>query len=459
MALRRKREESTNDKIVRLYQEGKSVSDICAEVGIRNDIVTGVIQRKLGPDAVPDAVIPHEKNPAAEVIAAASAAPASEVPAAPAADTPSSEDLDGMSKLERYMFEKKRKMEAEAEAYENTPVPEAVPETTPSNDEPLFGTKSPVFERPAITEPEIPAPSLSFTAPEPKEEVHKVSLVEEYTRTHSSNGDNMSSSSSSMEGISLVSDAIAETASKVPSYTIPSAGESYAEMDALVPPDLESADVIADAPILSYDRFADHSDEDASAETAAEAPAVETSAASDPGADVAGKAANKMKAFALSQIEANNAKIAELESRSASIKNEYSAKIEAANTALTLSQSSFDTIETQLNDAYKASEQARDEHSVAIAAIDDDYRRKLAALDEEYRTATFEANNKYQELDDKNRETIERLDGEKTAAQADLVAKRKAVADIHAVIDTESEKLGEQIKALKEENAGYQAFL
>ena len=57
------------------------------------------------------------------------------------------------------------------------------------------------------------------------------------------------------------------------------------------------------------------------------------------------------------------------------------------------------------------------------------------------------------------KKVIERLDGEKTAAQADLIAKRKAVAEIHTLIDTEGAKIAEQIKALKEENAGYEQFL
>ena len=69
MALgRKKKEESTNDKIIRLFQEGKSVEDIVGEVALRADIVTGVIQRKLGPDAVPDAAVPHERSQAAAIV-------------------------------------------------------------------------------------------------------------------------------------------------------------------------------------------------------------------------------------------------------------------------------------------------------------------------------------------------------------------------------------------------------
>ncbi|SDB49155.1 hypothetical protein SAMN02910317_02487 [Ruminococcaceae bacterium FB2012] len=447
MALgRKKKEESTNDKIIRLFQEGKSVEDIVGEVALRADIVTGVIQRKLGPDAVPDAAVPHERSQAAAVINSASNA--SETPAAPAVPEP--EEVEGMSKLERYMFEKKKKMESE-------PAPAPAP-SAPSVGE-MEGIS--LADLPA-SEPE-PEPVPLVNEP-PKEQVHRVSLVDDYKRQVAERDSNIPKSVSNMDGISLESPAV-PPAPSVPSYTVPSPGEEYAEMEALVPPDVESTE-ISDAPILAYSGEPEPAVEETveeitepAAEFAAESEEAPAAPASSADGDVAGRAANKMKAFAMSQIEANNARIAELENQSALVKNEYSSRIEEANTALTLSQSNFDTVESELSEAYKAGEKAREEHAIAIAAIDDDYRRKLAALDEEYKTATFEANNKYQEFDDKNRQDIERLDGEKIAAQADLVAKRKAVAEIHSVIDTEGAKIAEQIKALKEENAGYQQFL
>ena len=437
MALgRKKKEESTNDKIIRLFQEGKSVEDIVGEVALRADIVTGVIQRKLGADAVPDAAVPHEKSQAASVINSAAGAPA-------AADA-GSDDVEGMSKLERYMFEKKKKMESEA-----APAAPAAPEVGEMQG--ISASEIPVSEPAAPAEE--PVPLVSETPKEP--EVHRVSLVDDYKKQVAEREQSVPRSTSEMDGISLESPTV-PPAPSVPSYTVPSPGEEYAEMEALVPPDVETAE-ISDAPILSYSSEPEAEPEEPV--VPAESVSDTDDAAAAAAGDVAGRAANKMKAFAMSQIEANNAKIAELEKQSSLIKNEYSSKIEEANTALTLSQSSFDTVDSQLNEAYKAGERAREEHTLAIAAIDDDYRRKLAALDEEYKSATFEANNKYQEFDDKNRLDIERLDSEKTAAQADLIAKRKAVAEIHSVIDTEGAKLTEQIKALKEENAGYQQFL
>ncbi|MBR6873000.1 MAG: hypothetical protein IKN17_05795 [Ruminococcus sp.] len=437
MALgRKKKEESTNDKIIRLFQEGKSVEDIVGEVALRADIVTGVIQRKLGADAVPDAAVQHERSQAASIIGAATGAP--EPAPAPAEPEPE-ETVDGMSKLERYMFEKKKKMES-------APAEPAAP-AAPGLGE-MEGISLTSEPEPA-PEPEPEPASTSLFSEEPKEpEVHRVSLVDDYKKQMQAK-DNIPSSRSEMDGISLTEPNV-PPAPSVPSYTVPSPGEEYAEMDALVPPDVESTD-ISDAPILSYSGEPEASAEDETSSAA--------SAESESPSDKASKAADKMKAFALSQIEANNQKIAELENRASYIRNEFTAKIDDANMALTVSQSNYDTVESRLADAYAESERAREEHNIAIAQADDDYRRKLAVLDEEYKAATFEANKRFQELDDKNRETISQLDDEKAAAQADLVAKRKAVADIQSEIDGEGEKLKAQISALKEENEGYQAFL
>lgn len=454
--MKKKKEESTNDKIVRLFQEGKSVEDIIGEVALPNTTIVGVIQRRLGPDAVADAVVQHEKNPAAEVIAAANVT--AEAPAAAA--EPSSEELEGMSKLERYMFEKKRKLEnasaeqAAAAHIDEKPEPVFKPEPAPAIPEPEIPAP-PVTEPEPVPQPEPepapePEPVASLTEPEPKEEVHKVSLLDDYLKA--AENKSVPSSTSEMEGISLTGEPVAPAAT-VPSYTIPSPGEEYAEMDALVPPDVESAE-ISDAPILVYDPSA----EPAAVEE--EAPAVEAAAETvETESDKASRAADKMKAFAMSQIEANNSKIAELESKTSAIAGDFQAKIDDANNALTLSQCNFDMIESKLTDAYNATEQAREEHRIAIAAADDEYRRKLEAIEEEYRAATFEANNKFQEFDDNNRQVLEQLENDKQTALNDLSAKRTAVAELHSGIESEKEKLEAQIRSLKEENEGYKAFL
>ncbi|MBR4555162.1 MAG: hypothetical protein IKO27_06155 [Ruminococcus sp.] len=443
MAFRKKKEESTNDKIIRLYQEGKSVDDIVGEVAMRADVVTGVIQRKLGPNAVPDAVVPHEKNQAAEIINAANnTEPA---PEAPAPVSQPDAGLEGMSKLERYMFEKKKKMESTQE----TPAP------APANamDGISLTDPAPAPEPAPVPDP-VPEPaaepiSLADIPADPEPAVHRVSLVDDYKMRTSK--ENVPASKSEMEGISLVPADVPE-APHIPSYTIPSPGEEYAEMDALVPPDVEAAD-ISDAPILSYSG-------EKKTEEEADAPAEDaTAAAAAAEADKTSKAADKMKAFAMSQIEANNAKIAELETQKDSLTLDFTSKVDEAANALNLSQANYEMVEQKLTEAYAATEQAREEHRTSISQIEDEYRRKLEEVDEWYRSATFEANNKFDEFDERNRKVIEELDAEKNAAHADLSAKKSAAADVKIQLDAESDKITAQIKALQDENAGYQAFL
>lgn len=460
LPFKKKKEESTNDKIIRLYQEGKTVDEICAEVQSRNDIVTGVIQRKLGADAVPDAVIPHEKPAAAEVVEAAA-----EVAAESEAVPPHVDEMEGLSKLERYMREKKKKLESAANEPEHTEPAAAdnsmeelsAPASEDNNKEEL---SAPAAEEKPVVEPMNVEPMkvepVSISEPDNSEELktalsdildstpeeHSVSLVDDYM----SKG---SAESASDKSISLLADE-PESASEIPSYTIPSSNEEFAEMDAVIPPDIDTAD-LSDKPIDSYGA--------APEETVDSEPSAASAVVAEDPANMVSKAADKMKAFAMSQIEANNAKIAELENESSTLSTGYAARIDEANTALTISQSALDVLEAKINEAYAAAEQAREEHRTAIAKADDEYRAKLEAIEEEYRNATSEANLKFQEVDDKNRLEMADLDNRKAAAQSDLVAKRAVVAELHTKLDSESNKLTAQIKALKDENAGYEGFL
>lgn len=440
LPFKKKKEESTNDKIIRLFQEGKTVDQICAEVQLRSEVVTGVIQKKLGSDVVPDAVVAHEKPTVPEPV---------EVPAEETVEEeiapPEVDELEGLSKLERYMREKKKKLEnAASDSSSDEKTEETETDSDFEEDKPLV---EPMNVEPLNVEP------VSFSKPEDTDtfktalsdildnepEEHTISLVDDYINKDSADP-------SVDKSISLLADE-PESAAEIPSYTIPSSREEFAEMDAVIPPDIETAD-LADKPI--YEFGVEENKEE-------ETPAVEASAV-DAG-DKISKAADKMKAFAMSQIEANNAKIAELENESSALSTGYAAKIEEANTALTISQSALDVLEAKINEAYAAAEQAREEHRTAIARADDEYRAKLEAIEEEYRNATSEANLKFQEIDDKNRLEMADLDNEKAAAQSDLVAKRAVVAELHTKLDSESSNLTAQIKALKEENAGYEDFL
>lgn len=107
--------------------------------------------------------------------------------------------------------------------------------------------------------------------------------------------------------------------------------------------------------------------------------------AEETAAEKASKALSKMKAFAMSQIEANNARIAELEEKAAKLDSEYAPQLEAADGALTVCQENFENAEAKADEAYADMEKAREEHREAIARADEEYRRKLEEIDAEYK--------------------------------------------------------------------------
>lgn len=357
LALKKKKEESTNEKIVRLFQEGKTVEEICTETELRNDIVVGVIRRRLGEESIPETVItakPKEAQPEEEN-----------------AENVGEEDYDGLSKLERYMLEKKKKQE----------------------------------EAPAA------------------EDGHMVSLVEDYKKqTNAAEEAVQMSSSSEMEEISI------ESIKAEPLMPEESKAEEPVKMDSV-------------------------------SEEAYDAPAEDISANDENSGDKTGKAFSKMKAFALSQIEANNVKIAGLEQKSAQLETDYAPKLDEANAALTASQANFEAADAKYSETCAETEKAREEHRAALAKADEEYRRKLEEIDAEYKKATSDANEKLQASEDAAREVLDKLDSEKNAAQEDLFAKQEAVNELRAKIDSDSEELAKQIKALKDENNGYQDFL
>ena len=393
MALpKRKKEESTNEKIVRLFQEGKSVEDICAEIELRNDIVVGVIRRKLGDDAIPETVV--------------TAKPRDPENADAQNDEPA--DPEGLSKLERYMLEKKKKQQDEAAA---EPAPEPAANT-------------------------------------------RVSLVDDYKMQQNAAqnvNNNIPSAPGgsemdeiSMEGISIDDLGTADTAA--PSQQQSAPAEELVEMDAISLVEMEQADSAVD------NNFTEPAPTPA---PAAEEPAVNVSAEKS----APGSAASKMKAFAMSQIEANNAKIAELTKQSDQLENQFAPMLNNAVADLTASQNEFADIEAQCSKAYSDRENAREAHRTEIAKADDDYRRKLEQIDKEYKQATAEANERLQAYEDSAKSNIESLENRKTAAQADLLTKQNAVTELRAKIRTEGDEIQAKIQSLKEENEGYNNFL
>lgn len=375
MALKKKKDESTNDKIVRLFQEGKTVDEICAEIELRNDIVVGVIRRKLGPDSIPETVITAKPK---NIQSAENESPAADEEV----------DTEGMTKLERYMLEKKKKQEEE--------------ESAPSEG--------------------------------------RVSLVEDYMRQNNIKNEPVSApNTAEMESISL--DSISAEP-LMPEEPVPAAVE-ISEMDSVSTTELNAADSVVENNFEAADVSAapaENSDASASAENSS-------------------KAVNKMKAFAMSQIEANNAKISGLEEKAVKLEAEYAPQIEAANNALTESQNNYEAVEAKFSEAYANNEKAREEHRAALAKAEDDYRRKLEEIDAEYKQATSAANEKLQAYEETSKAVLDNLDSEKSAAQADLLAKQNTVNDLRAKMTSESEAIAVQIKGLKDENDGYQDFL
>lgn len=370
LALKKKKEESTNEKIVRMFQEGKSVEDICTETELRNDIVVGVIRRKLGEDSIPETVITAKPKPAEPENESEESVESSN----------EEENIENLSKLERYMLEKKKKQQEE----------------------------------------------LAAAAAEPAERT--VSLVDDYVNQ---TGGDVAGHSSDMESIPAAENMMDE-------IQPPHIGEEAesAEIDSVTAEEIDMPEAV-------------------SAEDTDAAEAETTEAASDK----ASKALSKMKAFAMSQIEANNAKIAELEDKAAMLESEYAPQLESAGAELTVCQENFEKAQDKLDEACADLEKAREAHREAIAKADEEYRRKLEEIDAEYKNATADANRKFQDYEEENKNILDGLDSEKSAAQAELLEKQNAVTELRSKMDAENEAIVSQINSLKEENDGYQDFL
>lgn len=375
LALKKKKEESTNEKIVRLFQEGRSVEEICAETELRNDIVVGVIRRKLGEDSIPETVVTARPKPAEP-----------EEVQEDIQESAEDENYENLSKLERYMLEKKKKQQEE------------------------------------------------FAAASGDSQERTVSLVDDYVNH---NG-----------GSSVIPAAVNEN--------IPAAENM---MDEIAPPDVneevKAAESVSAAE--SIESVADNKSEEISEKS--EDADDSADSAEETAAEKASKALSKMKAFAMSQIEANNARIAELEEKAAKLDSEYAPQLEEAGVALTLCQENFEKAEAKSDEAYADMEKAREEHREAIARADEEYRRKLEEIDAEYKNATAAANQKLKEYEENSKNLLDALDNEKSAAQAELAEKQNVVNDIKAKIEADSEEIAVQIKSLREENDGYQDFL
>jgi hypothetical protein len=172
-----------------------------------------------------------------------------------------------------------------------------------------------------------------------------------------------------------------------------------------------------------------------------------------------GSAFDKMKAFAKSQVEANNAKIAELEAKLLTVEDDYNAQLAEAEKAVEESKVTYEDV---LERGDKISEQrieAQTEHRAALARADEEYRKKLAALDDEYNNATAHANKVLSEKEVEINAASDAIEVEKETAKNNFLSSQSAVNDIKNKISEEVDAVKAQINGIKEENAGYEQFI
>ncbi len=408
---KRQKEESINDKMVRLFKEGKSVKEISDELDVKPDVITNVIRRRCGEDSIPETVIrsknamPHETEQAP--LKAEAAAPAEQP--APAEET----STEGMSKLEKLMLEKEKKRQETAEA-------EAAAETAEEPSEPEEPTMEEVsmegisLDSLGTADPSIPEPVYNEEVeipPEPE-----------------------------MDGISA--EDIPEISADTPIEEHPinefESGEAVEEEVSFE----DQEGIYADEPVLDAEPAAPAYEETHSVEVS-----------------VGGSAFDKMKAFALAQVEANNAKIAELESKLGLVEGDYTAQLEAAEKAVEEAKVKYEEVISRSEKLDEERSEAQSEHRTAIARAEEEYRRKLAEVDDEYNNATAHANKVLAEKEAEINRQADTVDAEKETAKNDFLDNQSKVNEIKDKIAGEVDVVKEQIASLKEENKGFESYM
>jgi hypothetical protein len=387
---KKQKEESINDKMVRLFNEGKSVDEISKELAIKPDVITNVIRRRCGEDSIPETVIRSKnsmpQHTEEQTLKADMAVPETDN-ATEETEEAVPEQTEGMTKLERYLLEKE-KQKVEALSAANT-----------------------VEER---SEPILEVPEVS------------------------------------MEGISTEN---LEPAFEEPAPA-PTEPEESAEMDGI---SAEEIPVIAeDEPIEEHPATEYSAPEVAEEPTPAPTPAPAAFTVPD---GVGGSAFDKMKAFAQSQIEANNAKIAELESKLSTVEDDYTAQLADIEKSVEDSKVTYEEVLTRGDKIAEQRDEIKSEHRAALARADEDYRKKLAELDEEYNNATAHANKVLAEKEEEINKVSDALEIEKENAKNSFLDNQSALTDIKKKIADEVDAVKAQINGIKEENAGYEKFM
>jgi hypothetical protein len=391
---KKQKEESINDKMVRLFKEGKSVADISKELDVKADVITNVIRRRCGEDSIPETVIRSKSAiapPAEETTLKADAPEVTVQTGEPIEEpAPAEESTEGLSKLERYMLEKEK--EKAAAATEAAPEPESAPE-----------------EPEPVSMEGISTDGLDLNLGEETKEA----------------------------------DSEPEPANEAEPEVVEMDGISAEEI-----PELSADEPIQEHPVAEYN----DGSEPAAEEPKAEAPVF-------GGVHDGGSAFDKMKAFAKSQVEANNAKIAELEAKVSTVETEYNAKLVEAEQTVEASKVTYEEVLTRGDEISAKRLAAESEHRAALARADEDYRKKLAELDEEYNNATAHANKIFDEKESEINAASDAIEVEKETAKNNFLNNQAAVNELKDKIVKEVDAVKAEIDSIKEENAGYAQFM
>lgn len=411
----KKVEESINDKFVRLFKEGKTVDQLSKEFDVKPDVITNVIRRRLGEDAIPDSVV-RSKNAVpqqTETPMKAETAPAPEVSNEP---VPVKAEVteEGLSKLEQFMLEKEKKKVDDPE------VPE---ETEPAAESMMEGISLDGADIDAMLGGGEPAVGGSSPMLPSSEED--------------------SADMAGLETEEISADAAIEEA--------PIA--AYSEPDIVV-----DEPVIPPEPDLSYEPIVELGK--AHEEEPAEEPEPVKAAAPTPEMPHGnGSAFDKMKAFAKMQVAANNDKLAELRVKLASVEGDCINRRGEAEKAVDEAKVAYEEVIRRGDGINDKRDALNDEHRTALARAEEEYRRKLAEADEEYNNATAKANRDFAEKQDKLNAEIDQIDVQKEQAKQDFLTKQRELNKIKDRISSEVEPVKAEIASLEEENKGYESFL
>lgn len=418
----KKVEESINDKFVRLFKEGKTVDQLSKEFDVKPDVITNVIRRRLGEDAIPDSVV-RSKNAVpqqTETPMKAESAPAPEVSNEP---VPVKAEVteEGLSKLEQFMLEKEKKKSDEPEEAEEA---EAAGES--------------MMEGISLDGADIDA------------------MLGGSSETAIGGGSPMLPSSEE-EGADMAGLETEEISADAAIEEAPIA--AYSEPDIVV-----DEPVIPPEPDLSYEPIVElgkpYEEEPAPVEAPAEEPAPVKAAAPTPEMPHGnGSAFDKMKAFAKMQVAANNDKLAELRVKLASVEGDCINRRGEAEKAVDEAKVAYEEVIRRGDGINDKRDALNDEHRTALARAEEEYRRKLAEADEEYNNATAKANRDFAEKQDKLNAEIDEIDVKKEQAKQDFLAKQRELNKIKDRISSEVEPVKAEIASLEEENKGYESFL